>query len=187
MCIFSGVFVAWNSAPLLVLACLVAQLCRTLCDPMDCSLPGSSVHGSFQAWIQVWGAISFSRVSSQPRDQTLVSCWSCFAGGFFTYRATGASRLSAGLFPTIYQHTCLPCYKQKEKQNSPQTKQNKTTYPPYILHYPLSPVLLLWTFLKKSLQCLISSLPARCSVCLSKFRASHSTGPSVERVLCTIK
>ena len=39
----------------------VAQLCPTLCDPMDCSLPGSSVHGIFQARVLEWGAIAFSR------------------------------------------------------------------------------------------------------------------------------
>ena len=51
----------------------VAQLCPSLCHPMDCSLPGSSVHGIFQATILEWAAISFSRGSSQPRDQTQVS------------------------------------------------------------------------------------------------------------------
>ena len=61
--------------------CLVAQLCPTLCDPMDCSPPGSSVHGISQARILEWVAISFSRGSSQPRDQTRVSCT---AGKFFT-------------------------------------------------------------------------------------------------------
>ena len=54
--------------------------CLTLCDPMDCSLPGSSVHGLLQARALEWVAISFSRRSSQPRDRTWVSC---FAGGFF--------------------------------------------------------------------------------------------------------
>ena len=48
--------------------------CPTLCDPMDCSLPGSSIHGIFQAKIPWWFAISFSRRASQPRDWTLVSC-----------------------------------------------------------------------------------------------------------------
>ena len=43
-------------------------------DPMDCSPPGSSVHGIFQARILEWVAISFSRGSSRPRDQTWVSC-----------------------------------------------------------------------------------------------------------------
>ena len=52
----------------------VAQLCLTLCDPMDCSLPGSSVYGIFQARILEWVAISFSRRSSPPRDWTQVSC-----------------------------------------------------------------------------------------------------------------
>ena len=52
----------------------VAQSCPTLCNPMDCSLPGSMVHGIFQARILEWAAISFSRGSSQPRDQTWVSC-----------------------------------------------------------------------------------------------------------------
>ena len=53
---------------------LVAQLCLTLWDPMDCCPPGSSVHGIFQARILEWFAISFSRGSSWPRDQTQVSC-----------------------------------------------------------------------------------------------------------------
>ena len=51
----------------------VAQSCLTLCDPMDCSPPGSSIHGIFQARVLEWGAISFSRGSSWPRDRTLVS------------------------------------------------------------------------------------------------------------------
>ena len=51
----------------------VAQWCLTLCDPMDCSLPGSSIHGIFQARILQWVAISFSKRSSQPRDWTQVS------------------------------------------------------------------------------------------------------------------
>ena len=50
-----------------------AQPCPTLCDPMDCSLPGSSVHGIFQARVLEGVAISFSRGSSQPRDRTRVS------------------------------------------------------------------------------------------------------------------
>ena len=51
----------------------VAQSCPTLCDPMDCSLPGSPVHGIFQARVLEWIAISFSRGSSQPKDRTQVS------------------------------------------------------------------------------------------------------------------
>ena len=51
----------------------VAQLCLTLCDPVDCSLPGSSIQGIFQARVLEWVAISFSKWSSQPRDWTQVS------------------------------------------------------------------------------------------------------------------
>ena len=60
---------------------LVTQSCPTLCDPMDYSPPGSSVHGILQARILEWVTITFSRGSSQPRDQTWVSC---IAGRFFT-------------------------------------------------------------------------------------------------------
>ena len=56
---------------------LVAQSCPTLCDPMDSSPPGSSVHGISLARILEWVAISFSRGSSQSRDQTRFSCVSC--------------------------------------------------------------------------------------------------------------
>ena len=58
---------------------------ETLCDPMDCSLSGSSVHGIFQARVLEWVATSFSRGSSWPRDQTLVSH---IVGGCFTIWAT---------------------------------------------------------------------------------------------------
>ena len=51
----------------------VAQSCPTLCDPVDCNLLGFSVHGILQARILEWIAISFSRGSSRPRDQTRVS------------------------------------------------------------------------------------------------------------------
>ena len=56
---------------------LVTQSCPTLCDPMDCKPPGSSVHGIFQARILEWVAISSSRESSQPGDQIHISCVSC--------------------------------------------------------------------------------------------------------------
>ena len=62
-----------------------AQSCTTLCDPMDCSPPGSSAHGIFQARLLEWVAISFSRGSSQPRDRTRVSRT---AGKRFTIWAT---------------------------------------------------------------------------------------------------
>ena len=56
---------------------LIAQSCLTLCDPMDQSLPGSSVHGILQARKLEWVAIPFSRGSSRLRDQDpgLLHCW----------------------------------------------------------------------------------------------------------------
>ena len=55
--------------------CLAAQLCPTLCDPMDCSLPDSSVHVTSQARILEWVAISFSKGSSQPGNQFKSPHW----------------------------------------------------------------------------------------------------------------
>ena len=63
--------------------------CPTLCNPMDYSPPGSSVHEILQARILEWVAIFFSRGSCQPRDQTRVSC---IAGGFFTIEPPGHLR-----------------------------------------------------------------------------------------------
>ena len=70
--------------------CMRAQSCLTLCDPMDSSLPDSSVYGIFQARIPEWVAISFSRGSSHPRDWTHVSGETpALAGGFFTNEPPG--------------------------------------------------------------------------------------------------
>ena len=52
----------------------VTQSCPIICNPVDCSPPGSSVHGFLQARLLEWVAISFSRGSSRPRGQTQVSC-----------------------------------------------------------------------------------------------------------------
>ena len=65
--------------------CEVAQSCPTLCDPIVRNPPGSSIHGILQARVLEWVAISFSRGSSQPRDQTQLSC---IAGRRFTIWAT---------------------------------------------------------------------------------------------------
>ena len=69
------------SVPYLYVHAQSLQSCLTLCDPMDGSPPGSSVHGILQARILEWVAMPSSRGSSQPRDQTQVSCT---AGRFFT-------------------------------------------------------------------------------------------------------
>ena len=65
---------------LCAMLCLVAQLCPTLCDPMDYRPPGSSVHAIVQARILECVAMPTSRGSLQPRDQTQVSR---IVGGFF--------------------------------------------------------------------------------------------------------
>ena len=64
-------------ATMVCVCVLVFQSCPILCNPMDCSPPGSSVHGILQARVLEWVAISSSRGSSWPRDQTCVSCISC--------------------------------------------------------------------------------------------------------------
>ena len=63
------------------------QVVSNSCDPMDCSSPGSSVRGIFQARVLEWVAVSFSRGSTQHRDRTQVPC---IAGRFFTNWATRA-------------------------------------------------------------------------------------------------
>ena len=81
------------------------QSCPTLCDLMDLSLPSSSVHGILQARILEWVAISFSRGSSRPRDQTRISCGSCTVGGFWPLSPWGEPSL---LPPPTF---CLsPCF-----------------------------------------------------------------------------
>ena len=66
------------------------QSCLTLCNPMDCSLPCSSIHGILQARILEWVAMPSSRGSSQPRDWTHISG---IAGGFLTTEPSGEARL----------------------------------------------------------------------------------------------
>ena len=82
---------------------LVAQSCLTLCDPMDCSLPGSSVHGILQARVLEWVAMPFSRGSSWPRDQTQVSC---IAGRFSTIWTTREALYLRLLFFKCLRTTC---------------------------------------------------------------------------------
>ena len=75
---------------LVYFTCLQAQSGPTLCNRMDCSPPGSSVHGILQARILEWVVMPSSRGSSQPRDRTCVS-W--IASGFFTTEPPGKPNL----------------------------------------------------------------------------------------------
>ena len=73
-----------------VCACMLSlQSCLTLCDPMDCSPQGSSVHGILQARIREWVSMSSSRGSSRSRDQAHISCISHTAGRVFTAEPSG--------------------------------------------------------------------------------------------------
>ena len=73
---------------------LVAQSCQTLCNPMDCSLQYSPIHGIFQARILKWVAISFFRVSSWPRDWTHISYISCFGKWILYHCATWEAQIN---------------------------------------------------------------------------------------------
>ena len=69
----------------------VAQSCPTLCNPMDCSLPGSSLHGILQGRILEWVAIAFSRGSSWSRDWTHVCCDSWWILSLLSHQGMPAS------------------------------------------------------------------------------------------------
>ena len=71
------------------------QLCLTLCNPMDCSLPGSSVHGVLQTRILEWAAMPSSRGSSRPRNRTHVSSVSCIGRWVHHQRQLGSPQGSA--------------------------------------------------------------------------------------------
>ena len=83
----------------------VTQSCWTLWDPMDCSLPGSSLHGILQAKILEWVAISLSRGSSQLRDRARVSCT---AGRCFNLRDTREAQVP----PHITIEQTLGCWRR---------------------------------------------------------------------------
>ena len=87
----------------------VAQSCLTLCNPMECSPPGSSIHGILQARILEWVAISFSRGSSRPRDWTQVSHIAGRSFNLWPTREAHYSLLHVNYF-SIYllQRKCFP-------------------------------------------------------------------------------
>ena len=86
---------------------LVSQSCLTLCDPMDYSPPGSSVHGILQTRILKWVVIPFSRGSSQPRDQTQVSR---IAGRFFTFEPPGKPLNTYYYYFALAKCLCMKTY-----------------------------------------------------------------------------
>ena len=92
---------------------LIAQSCLTLCSSMDCSPPDSSVHVILQARILEWVAISFSRGSSKPRNQTQVSCIGVRFFTLWTKREAPLSDIKLGLpskiFPQHWNHQYHSC------------------------------------------------------------------------------
>ena len=77
-----------------------------LCDPIDCSLPDSSVHGTLKARILEWVAMPSSRGSFWPRDRTHISFGSCIAGSFFTTEPLGKPIYPEKII--IQKDTCTP-------------------------------------------------------------------------------
>ena len=132
---------------------LVVQSCLTLCDLVDCSPPGSPVLRIFQARILEWVAISFSRGSSWPRDQTWVS-W--IVGGFLTTEPPGKPyimRIISNLDlnaqqALIPQLKCLICIQNVWEKQQYQTDDSMLNYSDkYFMNY-----FLFWSNHKDKLQ-----------------------------------
>ena len=104
--------------------CSAVQLCLTLCNPMDCSLPGSSAHGIFQARILELGAISYSRRSSQLTDRTRVFWVTCI-GRWLLYHLGNPRKIcqSLGFQSTdtwiISRSALVCCFLRQVKQPGP--------------------------------------------------------------------
>ena len=96
--------------------CLIVQSCLTLCSPGDCSLPSSSVCGIFQARILEQVAIFYSRGSSQPRDQTHISCVPCLGRWILYHWATWEAQSKEQIY-TNEEEEALKTYTHLETQS----------------------------------------------------------------------
>ena len=105
------------------------QSCPTLSNTVDCSPPGSSVHGILQARKLEWVAMPFSRGSSRPRDQTHVSSISCNTDGFFTAEPPGKS----GKDLSSSTNTWINSAGNSGAESSPQRPQPQ----PHFLHFTI--------------------------------------------------
>ena len=95
--------------PACMCECMLAQscpLCLTLCDPIDCSPPSSSVHGISQARVLEWVIMPSSRRPSRPRDQTCISCISCIDRQICYCWATREANVYLTQFSSVSQ-SCL--------------------------------------------------------------------------------
>ena len=114
LCIFAVLhcFSTWPSRMIsMVTKVKVTQSCLTLCNPMDCSVPDSSIHGILLARILEWVTIPFSRGSSQPRDWTQ---FSLIAGRFFTVWATSEAPKMVQTLTKCTQHVLSSYYMNQQ-------------------------------------------------------------------------
>ena len=122
----------------------IAQSCPTLCNPMNCSLPRSSVHGIFQTRVLEWVAISFHMGSSQPRDQTQVSR---IAGRCFTIWATREAHL---MYQEVYYSNVKASCMCTCGAKSPQSCPTLCTLPDSSVHGILPAKTLKWVAMPSS-------------------------------------
>ena len=111
---------------------LSLQSCLTICNPMDCSPLGSSVHEVIPAILLEWVAISFSKGSSPTRDGTHVSCASYLIGGFYTTDLGKKPENSLQMIEYSVNNSTTS-YVPKKNENMPSqkhvyTKNNEYTY-----------------------------------------------------------
>ena len=89
------------------ISCMLIQPCLILYDPMDCSIPGSSVHGISHAKILEWVAVSSSRGSSQHRNWTCISCVSCLGWQILYHWANQEARACINIYVATYVCACV--------------------------------------------------------------------------------
>ena len=131
--------------------CLVIQSCPSLCDPMDCSPPGSSAHGISQARTLEWVAISFSRGSSQPRDQTLcllldrqILChWATWEAPFLFITMSTLFYSKKAITVMCVNYFWIKLKKKKQNRRTKKKPSLKAYDPEQILYFLILPLLLL--------------------------------------------
>ena len=97
MCVYVHIYVKYY-------CCCFAKLCPTLCDPRDCSSPGSSVYGVSQSRILEWVAISYARGSSDSGIKTISLASPAVAVGFFTISTTWKAQYWAPLVAQLVKN-----------------------------------------------------------------------------------
>ena len=141
------------------------QSCSSLSSPMDCSLPGSSVCWIFQVRLLRWGAISYSRGSSQPKDQAHVSCISCIGRWILTTSATWETQIYIYLhkeihaelyiYIYIYIHIYIYIYLHKEIHAELNIRNGSQIF-------PLEPLIRRWQGEIRALKAFSCSVPKLC-------------------------